>query len=509
MAISSAPSWKRLLADTLGTQAQGPLYERIRRALWTAVGYSPTESQDMVLSWLNPQGTICQKGLVEGGIQSGKSTIIAADVIGRLPWLCGEEVWITGPDFTQGRKECEYLIEWSKKLGLFDPGQSSLPNSDAAPWRILLRNGTLIKTFSGLNYRKMAASTPGYVALVEPGQMPDAQPMQIGLARANLKGVPFRMVGTLEGSTNWYASTAERWEKGTVPGSYAWKLPTWTNTAMFPGGRYDPLILAAENDPDLSRETFLERYAGERCAPPGLVFGRTQYHPGFDPLLHVHPIRRRQPLEGDAPDTIYLPPAAPLYLAIDPGWDHPYGALLCAIAGHPRSIYVLDELKVRGASVSTMIRMARARWAEEWPRIVMAALDPASRQHHGEVDYTHRDMWAAPPPLGAGLATWAEERVSPQWAIQAIRTLLEVNPGTQLARLTVDSSTVHLQWEFREGYRNRMAYGENTGEPIPKNEDLIKALGYLLKVQFPQTGMLGQRRAMKDNGRCRSGCADG
>lgn len=496
--MNSGPaSWQQLSTSLLGTTPVGPRFDRVTTQIWEKIGYHPTPAAATVHEGRGPDGAVVDHRLVTGGIQSGKSTITAAEVARRLPWLAGSEVWFVGPDFRQSRKECEYLIEYTRKLGLFDPRQASLPNSDA-PWSFTLRQGTVVKTFSATNYRKMAGSTPGFVALVEPGQMPDAQPLQIALARAGLRGVPLFLVGTLEGSTNWYANLAARWEAGSTPNAYAWKLPTWTNTHLFPGGRYDPRILAAERDPEISRTTFLERYAGERCAPPGLVFGPTAHHPGFDPLLHVRPLRRRAPAADDSPDTLYPDSAWPLYLAIDPGWDHPYGALLCTLGGTPKTLYILGELYERGLTAPRMIALARATWGELWGQIALAVLDPASRQHHGETDYTHRDYWAAPPPVGAGLAVWAEERVPIQSGTNTIRKLLELSPASHLPRLLVDPSCVKLQYEFREGYRNLIDLnGQSIGRPIDRYNDLIKPIHYICHVLLPGLSQEGVRRARK------------
>lgn len=443
----------------------------------TEVPLAPNPSQEPILKRIGPDGNYCSKILVEGGIQSGKSMIVAMDCVGDLPWLSDAEVFIMGPDFKQARKECEYIIDWTKQLGLFDPRKASLPSGDQQ-WRFKLTNGTEIKTFSAVNYRKMAGSTPKKVYLVEPGQIPDAEPFYLALARAGLLGCDLMLAGTLEGSTNWYAELAAKWSRGDIPGVLARKLPTWTNTARYPGGRTDQKIKDIENDPDLPRDRWLERYAGERVAPPGLVFGKTEYHRGYETDKHVRPIR----FEPKPPDkdydarTIWLPADTDLDVWIDWGWDHYYSVLFAAVLGDPVTVYICAEIALKGIRDTGMIKLAQG--SPLWPRVHYAILDPATKQHHGG-PLTTREYWHADPPVGAGLPTWADEIVPIQDGTDKIRALLEDHPMTGLPRLIIDPSCRHLQWEMREGYRNLIDLnGNSTGKPIDRNNDSVKAVHY-------------------------------
>lgn len=417
---------------------------------------------------------------------------VAMDIVGLLPWLSGQECWIIGPDHKQSRREAEYLIDWTTQLGLFDARRATLPGGDQ-PWRFVLKNGTVIRTFSAVNYRKLAGSTPSYVAMVEPGQIPDAEPFYTALARAGLRGCPLTLAGTLEGSTNWYADLAQRWTRGDVPGAMAYKMPTWSNTFSYPGGRTDPKIVAVEHG-SLPHDTFLERYAGERVAPPGLVFGKTDYSPGFDSLKHVRPIRLGEPDDVDPTGhTLVLPADTPLQVWVDWGWDHPYAVLFAAVVGDPASVYILREIVLRGVRDTKMIALAAS--TPLWPNVQRAILDPATKQHHGG-PLTTVEYWKSDPPLGAGLPCWADEIVQIQDGTDRIRALLEDHPLTGRPRLQIDPGCRHTIWEFREGYRNYVdIIRGNTGRPIPLHDDCIKAIHYGTHVNFP--GLVEKRRKMR------------
>jgi hypothetical protein len=81
---------------------------------------------------------------------------------------------------------------------------------------------------------------------------------------------------------NWYQGL---WQMGQDPKftDYAsWKFPTWTNTAMFPGGREDPEIQRLESI--VSKQYFLQEYAADFTAFEG------QIYEDFDPAHHVKDI---------------------------------------------------------------------------------------------------------------------------------------------------------------------------------------------------------------------------
>ena len=473
---SSRLSWPAVLR--LATGSATPTWP-VREAIWRAVDHWPTPGQLQVHQGQNHLGQPCRRKLIKGGIQSGKSKLVAAEILSLLPWI-EDEIWLCGPDFRQSRKECEYLIEWTKDIGLFDPHNASLPQSDA-PWTFTLKTGHVIKTFSGVNARKMAGSKPGLVALVEAGQC-SQDVYQTARARVGLTDCPFLVSGTIEESEGWYISLAEAWAFGRTPDAIAYSLPTWSNTALFPGGRLDPKIVAYEHDPTVSSDVFLMRYAGETVAPPGLVFGPTAYHPGFSPLTHVAPIALTDAPLGAAWG-YHFPADTPVWLAIDPGWEHAYAVLACVVDKETNSVFVLDELYEKGIDAPGMIAIARSRpW---WGNVRHAVMDIGGKQHHG-APLTNLDYWRGAPPVGAGLPVWAEERVPIDEGTNKIRALLQTVPDLQRPRLLIDPRCKNLQWEMRQGYRNLVDHqGRPVGKPIDRNNDAVKALHYLVHVVFP------------------------
>jgi hypothetical protein len=406
-------------------------------------------------------------------VQSGKTTIIAAEAISYLPW--SDEFWFCGPDFRQSRKELLQIIEWTKVLGIFDPSNASLPRSDA-PWSFRLTTGQLFQSFSGVNARKMAGSSPGFVAIVEAGQCPQ-DVYQTANVRARLKDAPFFVSGTLEDAEGWYVALCEQWETGSVAEAMAWSLPTWTNLVLFPQGRSDPKIKAMEDDPTMSRETFQMRVAGIAVPPPGIVFGPTEYHPGFDPLLHVRPIQFGPQPEIDE-WAIMLSKDSEVEVGIDPGWDHPYAVVAGVWEPETRSLFVIDEVVLRGVHAPQMIEVCRGRWW--WPRVRVGAMDIAGTQHGG-APLTNYDYWTRPPPIGAGLALYAEERVKVSEGTAKIRGLLQPSPALKRPRLIISDRCKHLAWELRTGYRNLTnRQGQVVGGPVARNDDATKAMIYLV-----------------------------
>jgi hypothetical protein len=433
------------------------------------------------LAGQTPWGTIAHKKAISGGYRGGKSMVTAAELWSWLPWTPPDRpFWIIGADYDQSRSEFTYLKTWADALGLVT--EVSQPQSDA-PWRMTLITGHTFRTFSAYNLGRIAGATPGAVALVEAGKCP-AGAYRIAEARAGLQGVPLVISGTLE-EDNWYDALVERWSAPNADGGCRWALPTWSNTSpgYYPGGRADPKIQAFERT--ASREDFQKLYAGERVPPPGLVFGPTEHHPGFDPSLHVVAggIHLMDPPKDPDPEAIYLPPDSPVVLGIDPGWEHKYAVVACVVTGDPRTVYVLDEIWETGMNTPQVLQVAQARpW---WRQVTRGVIDIAGKQHQG-APLTNRDYWAAPPPLGAGLRILAEERVPVSEGTAKIRKLLEVDPVLGRPRLLLDRRVTGLAWELRSGYRNTInRQGVVVGTPRPIDDDAVKALIYLVQAEFP------------------------
>src|SRR5690606_39648731 len=85
--------------------------------------------------------------------------------------------------------------------------------------------------------------------------------------------LPIFFSGTFEGAYGWYADLWNRWQGPNDDGGKSFSLPTWTNRAVYPGGREDPEIKRQESlmPPDLFQERRSEEHTSELQSRENLV----------------------------------------------------------------------------------------------------------------------------------------------------------------------------------------------------------------------------------------------
>ena len=225
--------------------------------------------------------------------------------------------------------------------------------------------------------------------------------------------------GTLEGSEGWYPNLAQAWDSGAGSG-IRYKLPTWTNTALFPGGIDDPKIqqLKLEHS-DLY---WKERIAGEIVAPVGLVLGE------FRADLHVQPVEY---------DKDY-----PVHVWEDPGYgtNSAHAVVLAQVVDG--QVRVFDEIYVRGQTTEEIIGyLMRREW---WSKILPPVIDPQYKDQHHATHSVH-EIWQ-----NVGHVTPAgNERVDAGAGIERLRTFLKVDGVSGRPGLVISPLSKGLVSEFR------------------------------------------------------------
>ena len=367
--------------------------------------------------------------LVTGGDQSGKSEV-AAEWFGE-EWLralkrWGPEErlvgWLVGNDYEQNRREFEYICRDMGRLGFLDGANTS---KRIDPGHITLtppagyKHATVLMCKSAKDNVTLNQVSPHFILANEAGQM-SVDTYRILYGRSRFKPGRMLISGTLEDSLGWYAGLRMRWENGTEE-AQAFSMPTWTNLALFPGGREDPKIRRLEAE--LPPEFFLQRYGGQPCPPKGLVF------PEFRAWLHIKPVE-------------YLP-GEPVYLAEDPGYGSSIHSIeFCQIVTKETvrrfpeekplegQIRVFDEIFERGFVTEDLISVCVNKpWWREAEKILVS--DPHySEQHHAGPSVN--DIW-----MKVGLKNIARRcRIGEQ--IERHKTFLKEDPLTNRARLEIN-----------------------------------------------------------------------
>lgn len=365
-----------------------------------------------------------------------------------------------GPDYRQARVEFTYLYNAFQKAGMVT-GKVSMPLAETAPWSFHTVWGAVFKTRSSGDIAKLASFRVAGVIMCESAQH-DYEVFLKLMGRVSETGGFMLLSGTLEKGQAWYVDLFKRWKGDNPLGARSFSLPTWANEVSYPGGRNNPRIqeLEATYPPDL----FLERFGAEPRKLHGLVI------PEFDFEKHV------RHLEPD--------PKLPVELAIDPG-QHCYAVLFVQKWG--MQVYVLDRIYTRNQIAQQVIPEAMSN--PLWKLIDPAragVIDNAGKQRHANKSQV--ELWRE-----IGGIVLRSQYIHLKDTIETVRfRLRDSNPlheplvyfnDHMTALKSPDGMAMDVLAEFELWRWSDKADDANVNKPInpiDRNNDAIKALGYYL-----------------------------
>lgn len=420
------------------------LPERARRVIWQAAGYEPSPEQ--LACHLDPH----RLKLAAGGERAGKSKFSALEM---LCWLMASDglFWIVGPDYELARPEMLHLADAAGRCDLIAKDGLSLPRQGACVLRTKL--GAEIATKTAQDVKKLAGRAPTGILMVEAAQQDFESYLRCRGRVAETRG-PLALSGTFEGSLGWYADLWRAWQSANTDGGRSFSLPTWSNRAIFPGGRDDPEIRALEAT--YPADVFMERFGATPCPPATIVFKE------FSHVLHV----KATPESGEYQ-------TCPLQVWVDPGWQGAYAALFVALVHG--EVWVIDE--VYGAGLTAQEVIARAQGKPFWPRVKGGVIDIAGRQHQGME--SHVEIWRRLARLNL-----QSNPVGIADGILRHRTFLK-DPGSGQPRLFHDPQCKGTIAEYgRYRYPDVKENRPEREDPIDANNHAMKALAYGLVANF-------------------------
>lgn len=408
--------------------------------------------------------------IVTGGEQGGKSYTASKFFLTRWPedlktyWDGSHTLiyWLVGADYDATQEEFDFIrddfvaifgvdaVRASKRV---DPGYVEINlKGDVRP---CLR----LETKSGKDPRKIRRVAPHGIIVCEAGQLELATFERLRGRTAPRKAWMI-LPGTLEGSLGWFPSVSEVWRQGQKD-RRSFELPSWINKTLYPGGRTDPEILALEAES--SDAYFMERIAGKRVPPKGLVF------PEFRADIHVRDVQ--------------WVPDKPISLWVDPGYAGAHAVVVSQeINGQ---VCVFDEIYETGMTTEDMIEIA---WQRPWWKgtAKSGVIDVAGYQHQAMA--APAEVWLSK----AGLYMSAQ-RIREAEGRERLKTFLKPHPLTGLPNIVVSPVCKGLLSEFgavasplEEFLGQDRPYrwktdreGNMVGqEPENKNNHAIKALVY-------------------------------
>jgi hypothetical protein len=225
---------------------------------------------------------------------------------------------------------------------------------------------------------------------------------------------------------NWYQGLWMMGQLSDFPEYESWRLPTWTNTAMYPGGEEDPEIVQLKRvTPEI---TWLQEYAAEFVAYEGKVYTE------FNPKIHVKPIKYN--------------PAWRNYLVFDYGFVDPF-VCLDIMVDPSDNVYVWREYQVSGLTTWEHGNVLRRR-------------DNPSGYH---IDAMFGDPRGADEAATLALILGAVQSEAVPWklGIEAVKAHMKVQPDGS-SKLFIDPSCGDLIRQLERLHFAPVKDGKNSKE---------------------------------------------
>jgi hypothetical protein len=241
-----------------------------RKDVWfKETGYEPHRGQQQIHYDSHRHRILCNGRRWGKTLLGGKEAETAAFI---RNWL-GQPMrgWIIGPEYTDCEKEFRVVHDTFKKLGVDKVSSKFLNNTENGNMHIKTRWGFDLECRSARHPESLVGEGLDFVLIVEAGR--HKRKMFGDYVRPALSdkrgwslmsGVPEEASDT---SLLYWAY--QRGQDPTKTQWKSWRMPSWTNNVMFPGGRNDPEIIEAEDD--LTEDEFQRQYEGKFVQRVGRV----------------------------------------------------------------------------------------------------------------------------------------------------------------------------------------------------------------------------------------------
>lgn len=429
----------------------------LRKDIWfEQTGYTPHRGQEVVHYDNTRHRVLCNGRRWGKTLLGGKE----CETFAFLKNFRGEPMrgWIIGPEYSDAEKEFRVIHDTFKKLGIDKISNKFLNNTENGNMHIATRWGFDVECRSARHPESLVGEGLDFVLLVEAGRHKRRMfGDYVRPALSDKRGISL-MSGVPEEASE---SSLLYWayNRGQDIAKTQWKsfrMPSWTNNIVFPGGRNDPEILEAEDD--LTEDEFRRQYAGEFVQRHGRVMTE------WDDEVHV----------GD----FQYNPDWPLFASVDFGFTNDWVWLWIQVDPLYHTVYVIGEHRWRLRDTEDIARVE----LKEHPltqKLVAIYPDP-SRPDDAMV---LRRTLGVPTRSNTG----GELGVRLGLIRAALKTrpeYLPIDHPERRAGLYVDKTCHQLIWEMREGYRwpERNTDNKNPSElPMDVNNHGPEALGRFFK----------------------------
>jgi hypothetical protein len=450
-------------------ETEGRVFDKMR--YFEETGYYPHDGQEVIHLSSARHRVLCN------GRRWGKTLMGAKEVepqaFVKNRFGAAQRGWIVGPNYTDCEKEFRVVFDTFKSLGVDRLSSKFTNNVENGNMHITTNWGFDLECRSAQHPESLVGEGLDFVLMVEAGRHHRRTWAQyIRPALSDKRGWSIHS-GVPEG-TSQESLLYHLWKRGQDPRNAAWqsyRMPSWTNNIIFPGGRNDPEILEAEQD--LTPEEFDRQYGALFVEKVGRVMQE------WDDDLHVKKLQYN--------------PNWPLYLAIDYGYTNDW-VLLFIQVDQWENAYVIREKRwklkdteaiaeeiLQHPSLGPLVRKAVAIYP-----------DPAAPDD--TAIFTRKTGIPARGNTGGEIKTrlaMVRKRLKPMPE--------HADPEDQQPSLLVDESCTMLIWEMREGYRwpeHRSEIRNESENPLDKDNHGPEALGRFVKGYYEVQGEGKGRSAM-------------
>lgn len=429
-----------------------------RKDLWfEQTGYRPHPGQRIV-HYNSVRNRVLSNGRRWGKSMFGGKEIEAMAFVKNFR---GEPMrgWIIGPNYTDAEKEFRVVYDTFKKLGIDTLSSKFLKNTENGNMHIATNWGFDLECRSAGHPESLVGEGLDFVLLAEAGRHSRKTFTEyVRPALSDKRGIS--MMSGVPEDANENNLLFWAYHRGQDPSKSQWKswrMPSWTNTAVFPGGRQDPEILEAADD--LTEDEFRRQYGGEFILKRGRVMKE------WDDDLHLVDVSYNH--------------AWPLYAAVDFGYTNDWVLLWIQVEPFTNNVYVIGEHRWRLRDTEDIARneIAHMTLLQHCRAIYV---DPSSPD---DASILRRHL---------KVPTMANTGGEINARLQLIRSALKPRPEhlpddhpEKLPGLMIDREHCkELVWEMREGYRwpENKSDTHNASEiPMDVNNHGPEALGRFFK----------------------------
>lgn len=461
------------MAAAMGTLEAPAVLDKIK--YFEQTGYWPHEGQIVIHRSKTRHKAVSNGRRWGKTLMGGKESEVTAFVRNKLG--NAQRGWIVGPNYTDCEKEFRVVHDSLKALGVDDLSSKFLNNPDNGNMHIQTRWGWDIQCRSAAHPETLVGEGLDFVLLVEAGRLKRSMFTQyIRPALSDKRGWSL-MTGVPEIATD-ISLLYWGYMRGQDPNRRpwgSWKMPSWTNNVVFPGGRTDEEILEAEED--LTEDEFRRQYGGEFVDKVGRVMQE------WDDDVHLRSLKYN--------------PDRPLYLAVDYGYTNPFVVLFIQVDEHG-TIYVIDEFRRTLRDTTDVCEELKSH---PWINHVVAFYpDPAEPDDTATMQKLLR--------IPARQNTGGELKTR----LALIRGKLKPGPERTPSGLIIPyearkpsmyldrNRCTELAWEMREGYRwpeHKSDTKNDTENPMDKDNHGCEALGRFCKGYLDVVGKARRPRQRK------------